>query len=103
MKTHLRMSSINDNLISYWLLPIIYTLRLPEYVRQEYFPDPPTEICVRSEHFTVMHEIKHACMVTSFSQKLMTVKWILLHSGILGTHSYRAVLHLILTLRLIED
>jgi len=38
-------------------LPITYTLHLPEYVREEYFPDPPSEIWERSEHFTVVHEV----------------------------------------------
>ena len=102
-KTHLWMSSINDNLISYWLLPIIHTLNLPECVRGEYVPDPPLKIWGRSEHFTVMQEVKHAHMVTVFSWKLMTVKWILSHSGIQGTYSYRAVLHLILAFKLIKN
>ena len=100
MKTHLRMSSINDNLIANWLLPIIYTLHLPEYVREEYVPDPPPEIWGRSKHFPVMHKVKHACTVTVFSWELMTVKWILLHSGTQGTYSYRAVSHLILAFKL---
>ena len=64
MKTHLGMSSINDNLITIRLLPIIYPLHLPEYVTEEYFPDPPSEIWGWGGS---KHEVEHTCTVTVFS------------------------------------